>query len=104
MFKPLLEPTHGFIYFLKKDGNGFKVIVMEKMEKSLFSYICEQPGYALRESEARNFLRQISLGLIEIHQRKVAHRDLKPENILMKRDIVTNEWILKSKYGQHLLH
>lgn len=69
---------------------------MEKMEKSLHGYICEQPGYALREPEARNFLRQIVLGLLEIHRKGIVHRDLKPENILMKKDMITNEWIIKS--------
>lgn len=34
----------------------------------------------------KSFLKQISFGMIYLHERKIIHRDLKPENILMSKD------------------
>ena len=33
----------------------------------------------------KHFMRQIFVGLSELHAKNIAHRDLKPENILIKQ-------------------
>ena len=33
----------------------------------------------------KHFMRQIFIGLSELHAKNIAHRDLKPENILIKQ-------------------
>lgn len=74
---------------------GFKIIIMELMDFSLFNYLCKMPGYCVPEITARKFTQQIALGLLYMHEKGLAHRDLKPENILMKKIGDPEEFELK---------
>lgn len=74
---------------------GFKIIIMELMDFSLFNYLCKMPGYCVPEITARKFTQQIALGLLYMHKMKLAHRDLKPENILMRKVGEPEEFELK---------
>lgn len=63
---------------------------MEMCSCDLLRYTGSQPNNVLKESEAMNWMRQLLLGLRDLHHVGVLHRDLKPENLLL-----TSEGVLK---------
>jgi len=56
-------------------------VIMEYMETDLKKYI--EGNRPLSTSTIQNIMRQILLGVTEIHSNSAIHRDLKPENIFL---------------------
>jgi len=56
-------------------------VIMEYMETDLKKYI--EGNRPLSTSAIQNIMRQILLGVTEIHSNSAIHRDLKPENIFL---------------------
>jgi len=74
---PNIVKLYGFF-----DDHTHFYIVMEYMEGGcLFSVIKKQKK--MSEAEASSKLREICLGLKEMHDNSLLHRDIKPENIVI---------------------
>lgn len=61
-------------------------LTMELYDMSLKDYILEQDITRIPHETVLNILKDILLGLVELHDRNLAHGDVKPGNILMKRN------------------
>jgi aurora kinase len=61
-------------------------LVMEYMEEgSLFTLIKKQKR--ISEEVTSNCLKEICLGLAEMHDKDIVHRDIKPENVVMTNGV-----------------
>ena len=58
------------------DGKNLNVIINEYKENNQL----------IEEKKIYNIIKQICLGIKEIHDKKIVHRDLKPENIFMNKN------------------
>ena len=64
------------------------VLVMEKMECSLFQYLSTHEKGSIPEFKMLHIFLDVSKGLVYLHQKiKVAHRDLTTKNILLATDL-----------------
>lgn len=61
-----------------------KYILSELCDGSLVDFMQKFPNCKLSEPLIVNIMRQICLGLSQLHEKKICHRDLKVENILFK--------------------
>ena len=96
-------------YDTYKDNNKFYILT-EYYEQNLRDFIdkFQNNNELIEENILSNIIRQICLGIKEIHNTKIVHRDIKPENIFMdeKMDIKigifgTSEYFkLKEKFTQ----
>lgn len=59
--------------------------VMEYVEGSTLADLIEQ-GYKFSDEEAESIIKQISNGLLAVHEKGYIHRDIKPSNILLTND------------------
>ena len=77
-------------YDTYKDNNKFYILT-EYYEQNLRDFIdkFQNNNELIEENILSNIIRQICLGIKEIHNKKMVHRDIKPENIFMdeKMDI-----------------
>ena len=72
-----------------KDGNKFYILMEYCDGQTLKNYIDENKknNILIEENIIFNIIKQICLGIIEIHKMKIIHRDLKPENIFMDKNM-----------------
>ena len=70
-----------------KDKDSFNIL-MEYCENDLKNFINEykNKNELLDENIIYNIIKQICLGIKEIHKKNLIHRDLKPENIFINKD------------------
>ncbi|CDW88896.1 wee1-like protein kinase 2 [Stylonychia lemnae] len=64
-------------------------IVMELCQESLRSYSKKRRtlnGYQMAELEIKQIMRDVCLGLNELHNKGIVHLDIKPENILLSQN------------------
>ena len=75
----------GIYYRENDDGNGLPVMVMEKMQYSLRSFVERFEGDKIQMFTKLSILHDVSMGLCYLHIRHppVVHRDLTPNNILL---------------------
>ena len=77
-------------YDTYKDNNKFYILT-EYYDQNLRDFInrFQNNNELIEENILSNIIRQICLGIKEIHNTKIVHRDIKPENIFMdeKMDI-----------------
>ncbi|MBL96259.1 MAG: hypothetical protein CMF52_00420 [Legionellales bacterium] len=64
-----------------------KVLVMERMEKDLFTLLHEDEK-VLTHTAAARMIRQLLRGVAALEEAKIVHLDLKPENILLQGDML----------------
>ena len=69
------------LLFIKK--TGALNLVFEYMQKDLLELMKSNEPNTLNESEIRDVIYQILLGLSHMHKYGFFHRDIKPENILI---------------------
>ena len=71
--------------FIDKDKEKFYILMEYCNGKTLKNYLDEYrlKNTLIEEDVIFNIIKQICLGLKEIHEIKIVHRDLKPENIFM---------------------
>ena len=72
-----------------RDNNKF-FILMEFCEgQNLRDFInkSKMTNYAIEEDKLYDIIKQICIGLKEIHDKNIIHRDLKPENILITKNM-----------------
>eukprot|EP01135_Chromosphaera_perkinsii_P009552 Nk52_evm2s1810 gene=Nk52_evmTU2s1810 len=67
------------------EDNNYVYMVVELCDTELYSYL-RNMGRKLRESEAREFLKQIVEGISYLHSFGIIHRDLKLSNLLVTGD------------------
>lgn len=62
---------------------------MELCKESLRSYSLKRrtsEGYDMNEDEVKKIMRDVCLGLSELHNQGIVHLDIKPENILLSQN------------------
>lgn len=71
------------------EDQEYVYLVMELCAKGeLYHYIKrQQKTRSLSEEEARNFIRQIVMGITYLHGKGIIHRDIKLSNILLQEDM-----------------
>ena len=70
----------------KINSEDFYIIVMEKCDKQNLRDYIYSDNYKPTNEKTIDFIKQILLGIKEIHEHRIIHRDLKPENILLSND------------------
>ena len=82
---PNIVQFMGMYYRENDDGNGWPVVVMEKMERSLCSFVDKSQGDKIQAATKLSILHDVSNGLCYLHMKNppVVHRDLSPNNILL---------------------
>lgn len=68
------------------EANDHVYLRMELCQTDLLRYANSNPGNHLQESDTRDFLRQLLVGLHDLHDLGILHRDIKPENLLCTSD------------------
>ena len=69
-----------------KDKDKFYILMEYCTGKNLRDFISENKAL-IEENILYNIIKQICIGLKEIHQKKIIYRDLKPENICMNENM-----------------
>ena len=82
---PSIVQFIGTFYRENDDGNGLPVMVLEKMQCSLRSFVERFEGDKIQTFTKLSVLHDVSMGLWYLHIRQppVVHRDLTPNNILL---------------------
>jgi len=78
-------------YDSSKDNNNNIYIVMEFCDgENLKSFINKynNVGRCIEENILINIIKQLCIGIKEIHDKKIIHRDLKPENIFINENMI----------------
>ncbi|KDN52809.1 hypothetical protein K437DRAFT_266261 [Tilletiaria anomala UBC 951] len=76
LYEVLDDPTGESLYIVFEYLPGGRVIDIRLHEQV-------EP---LREDTAREYMRQIALGIEYLHHNEIVHRDIKPDNILLSKD------------------
>ena len=76
-------------YNSSKDENNIHILMEYCPENNLRNFINEyiKNKTFIKENIIKNIIKQICLGLKEIHNKKIIHRDLKPENIFINENM-----------------
>lgn len=86
-FRRLAEINHPNLVgmqSLEVDGNRW-FFTMDLIDgEDFLKYV--RPGGRLNEARLRKCLRQLAIGIIELHRHGIIHRDLKPGNVLVAAD------------------
>ena len=77
-------------YDSSKDNEKFYILMEFCEGQTLKSFIEEniKNNTLIEENILYNIIKQICLGIKEIHKKKIVHRDLKPENIFMNKKMI----------------
>ncbi|KAI6657892.1 MK-5 type 3 [Oopsacas minuta] len=76
----------------KNKRNKYIFIIMENMRGGELFSLIENHSDVLNEAHWCKIIKQIVLGLKDIHELGIIHRDLKPENIFIKDDYSINQF------------
>ena len=70
---------------------------------NLRDYINKNKNKLIEENILYNIIKQICIGIREIHNKYIIHRDLKPENIFMnnKNDIKIGDFGISKQYNSN---
>ena len=76
-------------YGTSKDNNNIYILMEFCSEGNLRNFIDKNIDNEtlIKENIISNIIKQICIGIKEIHNMKIVHRDLKPENIFMNENI-----------------
>jgi serine/threonine protein kinase len=84
ILRQLRHPAIVRLYDFLRDSDNFYVFLEYCPGGDLHTKMLK--GRALPEEEARDYFRQILVGVDHCHELGIAHRDLKPENVLIDGD------------------
>ena len=71
-------------FILKANNNKYGVIVMEKMDMDLLTFLLQRK--TIKENIIKVIFRSICEGVFHLHNNGIAHLDLKSENVLLRFD------------------
>jgi serine/threonine protein kinase len=83
--KHIVQLCSHFDYAQNDSNRVHKVLVMEYMEKDLFTLLHED-NESVSHATGIKLIRQLLQGLAELEEANIVHLDLKPENILLHGD------------------
>ena len=71
-----------------QDDNNFYILMELCDDETLRSFINKHKNNdtLIEEKDIINIIKQICMGIREMHNKKIIHRDLKPENIFMNKN------------------
>jgi len=75
-------------YDSSQDDNNFYILMELCDDENLRSFIDKHKNdeTLIEEKDIINIIKQICIGIREMHNKKIIHRDLKPENIFMNKN------------------
>ena len=76
-------------YDSSKDDNNIYILMEFCGDENLRSFIdkYKNNGELIEENIINNIIKQICIGIKEMHDKKIIHRDIKPENIFMNKNM-----------------
>ncbi|KAL4432630.1 hypothetical protein ABPG74_004923 [Tetrahymena malaccensis] len=95
------ESMHSFYYVIELANGGSlmdRISLAKRAKKKGLEK--EKDSGAFTENEIRQYIKQLTSGLMHLKERKIMHRDIKPDNILLRKVPVYQN--LKTPKTQHL--